>query len=144
MRCVVIKIFGFLVPALSVLFSRLCFSAEAVDSPWVRQRRLLQAAFQLKRFAACANAMVNRSESLGGRWQGLPKLVSRSGTIRWRAFSRREGQKALALRIFSLRSRTESLHWLAVCVDRDYVSGELAYCLDFSFRCARETTIENP
>jgi len=32
---------------------------------WARQRRLVQPAFQVKRFAGYAEAMVHKSESLG-------------------------------------------------------------------------------
>jgi cytochrome P450 len=39
---------------------------------WARQRRLVQPAFQAKRFAGYADAMVHKSESLAQVWEGLP------------------------------------------------------------------------
>jgi cytochrome P450 len=39
---------------------------------WARQRRLVQPAFQVKRFAGYADAMVHKSESLAQVWERLP------------------------------------------------------------------------
>jgi cytochrome P450 len=40
---------------------------------WARQRRLVQPAFQVKRFAGYAEAMVRKSESLAQQWHRLPE-----------------------------------------------------------------------
>jgi len=39
---------------------------------WARQRRLVQPAFQVKRFVAYADAMVHKSENIAQVWEGLP------------------------------------------------------------------------
>src|SRR5215470_8869828 len=39
---------------------------------WARQRRLVQPAFHVKRFAGYADAMVHKSESVARVWEGLP------------------------------------------------------------------------
>ena len=41
---------------------------------WARQRRLVQPAFQLKRLAGYADAMVHKSESIAQVWEGLADL----------------------------------------------------------------------
>jgi cytochrome P450 len=40
---------------------------------WARQRRLVQPAFHVKRFAAYADAMVQKSESIAQEWERLPE-----------------------------------------------------------------------
>jgi len=40
---------------------------------WARQRRLVQPAFQVKRFAGYAAAMVHKSENLAREWERLPE-----------------------------------------------------------------------